>query len=60
MTQLLDGEVDVAVAVEHRGGLGPDDERIHRIALAAEPFDVVLPATHSLADALAAAGSAGA
>jgi DNA-binding transcriptional LysR family regulator len=51
VTQLLDGEVDVAVAVEHRGGPGPDDERIHRIALYAEPFDAVLPATHPLADA---------
>ncbi len=51
VTRLLDGEVDVAVAVEHRGGPRPDDERLHRVALYAEPFDAVLPADHPLADA---------
>jgi DNA-binding transcriptional LysR family regulator len=44
--QLLDGDVDVAVAVEHRGAPHPDDVRLHRIPLYSEPFDVILPSAH--------------
>jgi DNA-binding transcriptional LysR family regulator len=49
ITQLLDTEVEVAVAVEHRGSPRPDDERLTLIPLYAEPFDAVLPAGHRLA-----------
>lgn len=49
ISQLLDGEVEIAVAVEHRGSPRPDDERLTRIPLYAEPFDAVLPAGHALA-----------
>lgn len=49
ITQLLDGEVELAVAVEHRGAPRPDDERLTRIPLYAEPFDAILPAEHPLA-----------
>ncbi|GGO80488.1 LysR family transcriptional regulator [Wenjunlia tyrosinilytica] len=46
---LIDGEVDVAVAVEHRDTIGGrDDERVLREPLYAEPFDVVLPPGHRL------------
>ncbi|MGD9482957.1 LysR family transcriptional regulator [Streptomyces sp. TRM70308] len=46
---LADGEVDVAVAVEHPGPLGVGDEQVllHE-PLYAEPFDVVLPQGHRL------------
>lgn len=49
ITQLLDGEVELAVAVEHRGSPRPDDERLTRIPLYAEPFVAVLPASHPAA-----------
>lgn len=45
---LLDGEVDVAVAVEHRETLGAGDDQVLRRSLYAEPFDAVLPAGHPL------------
>ncbi|MEC4017634.1 LysR family transcriptional regulator [Streptomyces sp. H27-D2] len=48
---LVDGEVDVAVAVEHRDTPGRSDDRILREPLYAEPFDLVLPLGHPLADA---------
>lgn len=51
ITQLLDGEVEVAIAVEHRGSPGPEGNRLTRIPLYAEPFVAVLPATHPLATA---------
>ena len=49
ITQLLDGEVELAVAVEHRGSPRPDDERLTRIPLYAEPFVAVLPSDHPAA-----------
>ncbi|MFG1948870.1 LysR family transcriptional regulator [Nonomuraea sp. NPDC048826] len=48
LTMLLDSEADVAIAVEYRGA--PDDRRLSRVPLYAEPFDLVLPETHPLAD----------
>ncbi|GAA3131069.1 LysR family transcriptional regulator [Planomonospora alba] len=51
LTMLLDGAVDVAVAVEYRGAPGEDDRRLSRIPLYSEPFDVVLPRDHPLAGA---------
>lgn len=45
---LIDGDADVAVAVEHRDTLGRDDDRLLREPLYAEPFDVVLPPGHRL------------
>ncbi|GGL45489.1 LysR family transcriptional regulator [Planomonospora parontospora] len=48
LTMVLDGAVDVAVAVEYRGAPGADDRRLSRIPLYAEPFDVVLPRDHRL------------
>ncbi|GAA4525255.1 LysR family transcriptional regulator [Nonomuraea ferruginea] len=44
LTMLLDSEADVAIAVEYRGA--PDDRRLSRVPLYAEPFDLVLPETH--------------
>ncbi|GIH91753.1 LysR family transcriptional regulator [Planobispora siamensis] len=49
LTMVLDGEVDLAVAVEYRGAPAEDDRRLSRIPLYAEPFDVVLPRGHRLA-----------
>jgi DNA-binding transcriptional LysR family regulator len=49
VTQLLDGEVELAVAVQHRGSPRPDDERLTQIPLYAEPFDAVLPSNHPAA-----------
>ncbi|MGG8408826.1 LysR family transcriptional regulator [Streptomyces sp. 12297] len=46
---LLDGEADLALAVEYRGGPGADDGRLSLVPLYAEPFDVVLPGSHPLA-----------
>nr|BFE83974.1 hypothetical protein GCM10020093_065750 [Planobispora longispora] len=56
LTMVLDGEVDVAVAVEYRGAPAEDDRRLSRIPLYAEPFDVVLPRGHRLAGAPLRAG----
>ncbi|MFD3870010.1 LysR substrate-binding domain-containing protein [Streptomyces sp. NPDC058623] len=50
LPMLLDGEADVALAVEYRGGPGADDARLSLVPLYAEPFDAVLPAGHPLAD----------
>ncbi|GIH78457.1 LysR substrate-binding domain-containing protein [Planobispora longispora] len=58
LTMVLDGEVDVAVAVEYRGAPAEDDRRLSRIPLYAEPFDVVLPRGHRLAGAPLRAGGA--
>ncbi|MEJ1107040.1 MULTISPECIES: LysR family transcriptional regulator [unclassified Kribbella] len=49
ITQLLDGDADIAIAVEHRGSPRPDDQRLIRIPLYAEPFVAVLPPTHPAA-----------
>ncbi|GAA3082718.1 DNA-binding transcriptional LysR family regulator [Kribbella aluminosa] len=48
ITQLLDGDADLAIAVEHRGSPRPDDRRLTRIPLYAEPFVAVLSPTHPL------------
>ncbi|MEU7989392.1 LysR family transcriptional regulator [Streptosporangium canum] len=50
LTMVLDGVVDVAVAVEYRGAPAEDDRRLSRIPLYSEPFDVVLPRDHALAE----------
>lgn len=47
---LLDGEADVALAVEYRGAPGEGDQRLTRLPLYAEPFDAVLHASHPFAD----------
>lgn len=49
LTMVLDGAVDVAVAVEYRGAPAEDDRRLSRIPLYSEPFDMVLPRDHPLA-----------
>lgn len=49
LTMVLDGAVDVAVAVEYRGAPAEDDRRLSRIPLYSEPFDLVLPRAHRLA-----------
>ncbi|ACZ91487.1 LysR family transcriptional regulator [Streptosporangium roseum] len=54
LTMVLDGVVDVAVAVEYRGAPAEDDRRLSRIPLYSEPFDVVLPRGHALADRIPA------
>ncbi|WP_030781325.1 LysR family transcriptional regulator [Streptomyces sp. NRRL S-920] len=51
LPMVLDRQVDVAVAVEYRGGPGADDPRLTRVPLYAEPFDAVLPLGHRLAAA---------
>ncbi|MFI7059535.1 LysR family transcriptional regulator [Kribbella sp. NPDC050124] len=51
ITQLLDGDADIAIAVEHRGSPRPDDQRLVRIPLYAEPFVAVLPPSHPAAAA---------
>ncbi|GGR26769.1 LysR family transcriptional regulator [Streptomyces roseolus] len=48
LLMVLDRQVDVAVAVEYRGAPGEDDDRLTRVPLYAEPFDVVLPPGHAL------------
>ncbi|MFD8597587.1 LysR family transcriptional regulator [Kitasatospora sp. NPDC059646] len=49
LPMLLDGRADIAVAVEYRGAPHPDDRRLTRLPLYAEPFDAVLPLGHPLA-----------
>ncbi|MEV6890861.1 LysR family transcriptional regulator [Kribbella sp. NPDC051137] len=49
ITQLFDGDADLAIAVEHRGSPRPDDRRLTRIPLYAEPFVAVLPPAHPAA-----------
>ncbi|GAA1147810.1 LysR family transcriptional regulator [Kribbella jejuensis] len=49
ITYLLDGDADLAIAVEHRGSPRPDDRRLTRIPLYAEPFVAVVPPTHPAA-----------
>ncbi|MFE9423817.1 LysR family transcriptional regulator [Kitasatospora sp. NPDC006697] len=50
LPMLLDGLADLAVAVEYRGAPRPDDQRLARFPLFAEPFQAVLPLEHRLAD----------
>ncbi|WP_425581991.1 LysR family transcriptional regulator [Streptosporangium fragile] len=56
LTMVLDGAVDVAVAVEYRGAPAEDDRRLSRLPLYSEPFDVVLPRDHPLAGGPGAPG----
>ncbi|MEU4330814.1 LysR family transcriptional regulator [Nonomuraea dietziae] len=51
LTMLLDDQADLAIAVEYRGA--PDDQRLTRIPLYAEPFDLLLPHEHAPASTLA-------
>ncbi|WP_338898579.1 LysR family transcriptional regulator [Streptomyces sp. TG1A-60] len=51
LPMVLDGEADVAVAVEYRGAPREDDERLVRVPLYSEAFDAVLPVGHRLAGA---------
>ncbi|MGW0806517.1 LysR family transcriptional regulator [Nonomuraea sp. NPDC002799] len=46
LSMLLDGEADLAIAVEYRGAPDAADRRISRSPLYAEPFDLVLPRDH--------------
>ncbi|MFI0821205.1 LysR family transcriptional regulator [Streptomyces sp. NPDC021098] len=48
---LVDGAVDIALAVEHRDSPGQHGDQLLREPLYAEPFDVVLPTDHPLASA---------
>ncbi|MEU7894374.1 LysR family transcriptional regulator [Nonomuraea sp. NPDC049152] len=50
LTMLLDDEADLAIAVEYRGA--PDDQRLTRLPLYAEPFDLLLPVDHAPASSL--------
>jgi DNA-binding transcriptional LysR family regulator len=51
VTQLLDGEVELAIAVEHRGSPAPDDARLNRIPLYSEPFVALIPPDHPMTKA---------
>lgn len=48
---LTDGDVDIALAVEHRDSFAPSGAQFLQAPLYAEPFDAVLPPGHRLADA---------
>ncbi|MFK4039185.1 LysR family transcriptional regulator [Nonomuraea wenchangensis] len=50
LAMLLDSAADLAVAVEYRGAPDAADGRLSRLPLYAEPFDLVLPRDHPLAD----------
>jgi DNA-binding transcriptional LysR family regulator len=47
---LLDSEIDIAITEEHRQAPRTDDQRLTRYPLYTEPFDVVLPEDHHLAE----------
>jgi DNA-binding transcriptional LysR family regulator len=49
-TRLDTGDVDVAIAVDHRLGPARNDRRYARVDLLADPLDVVLPVDHPAAD----------
>ncbi|MGW1884525.1 LysR family transcriptional regulator [Streptomyces sp. NPDC001970] len=49
LPMVLDGEADLALAVEYRGAPHEDDRRLARVPLYAEPFDAVLHSSHPLA-----------
>jgi DNA-binding transcriptional LysR family regulator len=49
-TRLDAGDVDVAIAVDHRRGPTRDDKRYVRVELLADPLDAVLPVDHPAAD----------
>lgn len=48
---LIDGAVDIALGVDDRDTPRQDGDQLLRRPLYAEPFDVVLPSAHPLADA---------
>ncbi|MBF8192974.1 LysR family transcriptional regulator [Nonomuraea sp. K274] len=50
LAMLLDSEADLAIAVEYRGAPDAADRRLSRLPLYAEPFDLVLPHDHPLAE----------
>ncbi|MFD5427164.1 LysR family transcriptional regulator [Streptomyces sp. NPDC127084] len=50
LPMVLDGEADLALAVEYRGAPRESDRRLARVPLYAEPFDAVLHCGHPLAD----------
>ncbi|NRQ36476.1 LysR family transcriptional regulator [Nonomuraea sp. NN258] len=50
LAMLLDGQADLAIAVEYRGAPDAADRRLSRLPLYAEPFDLVLPHGHPLAE----------
>lgn len=50
LLMLLAGEIDIAVSMEYSSTLQPDDRRLTRYPLYAEPFDVVLPPGHPLCE----------
>ncbi|WP_113701408.1 LysR substrate-binding domain-containing protein [Nonomuraea lactucae] len=52
LAMLLDGEADLAIAVEYRGAPDAADRRLSRLPLYAEPFDLVLPGDHPIATPL--------
>ncbi|TDC00767.1 LysR family transcriptional regulator [Nonomuraea longispora] len=49
LAMLLDGEADLAIAVEYRDAPDASDRRLSRLPLYAEQFDLVLPRDHPLA-----------
>ncbi|MEU2433584.1 LysR family transcriptional regulator [Streptomyces sp. NPDC007861] len=51
LPMVLDGDADLALAVEYRGAPREDDRRLARVPLYAEPFDAVLHSGHPLAGA---------
>lgn len=50
LLMLLDERADLTIAVEYRGAPDAADRRLSRHPLYAEPFDLVLPRDHPLAD----------
>ncbi|WP_433136214.1 LysR substrate-binding domain-containing protein [Actinomadura nitritigenes] len=51
---VLDGEADIAIAVEHRDTLGRNGDSLLRRPLYDEPFDALLPPGHPIAERTAA------
>ncbi len=49
LPMLLDGDIDIAVAMEYRSAPRADDSRLITTPLYTEPFDAVLPIGHPLA-----------
>jgi DNA-binding transcriptional LysR family regulator len=47
---LLDGEIDIAITEEYRFAPRTNDQRLTRFPLYTEPFDLVLPDSHPLAE----------
>ncbi|MEN3283367.1 MAG: hypothetical protein V7607_4507 [Solirubrobacteraceae bacterium] len=49
LSALLAGDLDIAVTVDYRGGPSRRDARFHRVELLIDPFDAVLPDSHTAA-----------